>query len=144
MFTLSNLPKTVLQGKKRVGRGVGSGRGKNSGKGNKGQNKHGQGVRIGFEGGQKTIIRRTPKFRGFKAIDKKDSVVLNLDVLEKNYLVDETVNFKSLLEKGLVNKFIKKVRILNSGSLKKAIKFDETENIYLTKGVRKVLSLESN
>lgn len=45
---------------KRVGRGHGSGNGKTAGKGHKGQNaRSGGGVRIGFEGGQMPIARRT-------------------------------------------------------------------------------------
>src|SRR5271154_3709922 len=52
------------RGKKRHGRGIGSGLGKTSGRGVKGQ-KARTGVRIkGFEGGQMPLHRRLPK-RGF-------------------------------------------------------------------------------
>ena len=50
---------------KRVGRGSGSGLGTTSGRGMNGQNsRSGGGVRLGFEGGQMPLYRRTPK-RGF-------------------------------------------------------------------------------
>ena len=56
------------KGRKRVGRGAGSGLGGTSGKGHKGQNaRSGGGVRPGFEGGQMPLQRRLPK-RGFKDI----------------------------------------------------------------------------
>ena len=49
----------------RKGRGAGSGNGKTGGRGHKGQKaRSGGGVRIGFEGGQMPLARRTPK-RGF-------------------------------------------------------------------------------
>jgi large subunit ribosomal protein L15 len=82
IIQLNNLEKTTQKRKQRVGRGVGSNRGKNCGLGNKGQSKRGH-VRIGFEGGQKSLIRRTPKFRGFKQYDRKDTVSFPLDSLIK-------------------------------------------------------------
>ena len=46
----------------RKGRGAGSGNGKTGGRGHKGQKaRSGGGVRIGFEGGQMPLARRTPK-----------------------------------------------------------------------------------
>lgn len=140
MFELSNLPKTVTKSKKRVGRGEGSNRGKNAGKGHKGQNKHGQGVRIGFEGGQKSLLRRTPKFRGFKPLDRNDKVILTLGTIDKVFLENETVSLATLLEKGLINKYTKIVRIVSTGSLSKKISFVEEESLYLTKGVKSVLN----
>jgi large subunit ribosomal protein L15 len=140
MLHLSNLPKIVHKNKKRVGRGIGSGTGKNSGKGNKGQNKHGQGVRIGFEGGQKPLARRTPKFRGFKNTKRETVKSLPLGVINKFYTDDETVSLISLLEKGLAGKYIEKVRIINSGEFNKKISFEENENLYLTKGVKSLLN----
>ena len=55
--------------RKRVGRGIAAGQGKTAGRGTKGQ-----GARTGskhtamFMGGQGTIVRRTPKARGFKSL----------------------------------------------------------------------------
>lgn len=70
------------RGKKRLGRGIGSGLGKTSGRGVKGQ-KARTGVRLkGFEGGQMPLHRRLPK-RGFKNIFRKASQVINLDRIQK-------------------------------------------------------------
>ena len=66
---------------KRIGRGHGSGWGKTAGKGHKGQNaRSGGGVRPGFEGGQTTLARRTPK-RGFNNIFAKPYEIINLNAL---------------------------------------------------------------
>jgi len=67
---------------KRVGRGYGSGLGKNSGTGHKGQNsRSGGGVRIGFEGGQTPMYRRSPK-RGFTNYTEKEYATVNVGDLE--------------------------------------------------------------
>ena len=140
MIHLSNLPKIVQKEKKRVGRGIGSGTGKNAGKGHKGQNKHGQGVRIGFEGGQKPLIRRTPKLRGFKIYKKDSTRSFPIGVINNHFTDGETVSLAALLEKGLITKFVEQVRIVNSGEFTKKISFDENPNIYLTKGVKSLLN----
>jgi len=58
-------PGSPNQGRKRVGRGPGSGHGKTSGKGHKGQKARAGGVKgAAFEGGQLPLQRRLPK-RGF-------------------------------------------------------------------------------
>ena len=49
------------KGRKRVGRGIGSGLGKTAGRGHKGQKSRSGGkVKIGFEGGQMPLQRRLP------------------------------------------------------------------------------------
>ncbi len=137
MFGLNNLKKIVKR-RKRVGRGEGSNRGKNSGKGHKGQTKRGH-VRIGFEGGQKPLIRRLPKVRGFKSYDRKNKATLTLSALDKKFSKGEEVSMATLLEKGLITKLIKKVRIVNTGTLSNPLKFKEEDSIYLTKGVKGII-----
>ena len=67
----------------RKGRGAGSGNGKTGGRGHKGQKaRSGGGVRIGFEGGQMPLARRTPK-RGFNNIFAKPYEIINLSALDK-------------------------------------------------------------
>src|SRR5271165_2432820 len=64
---LSNLraPKAANTGKKRVGRGMGSGMGKTSTRGHKGQrSRSGSHMMRGFEGGQMPLHRRLPKVLG--------------------------------------------------------------------------------
>jgi large subunit ribosomal protein L15 len=138
MLTLHTIMKTVTIRKQRKGRGNGSNRGKNAGKGHKGQVKRGH-VRIGFEGGQKPLIRRLPKFRGFKQMDRKNTVSLPLDSLLSKITTTE-ISFEVLLEAGIITKHIKKVRILKP-KLNNEVSFtlkDET-NIHLTKGAKEYM-----
>jgi large subunit ribosomal protein L15 len=138
MLTLHSIMKTVTIRKQRKGRGNGSNRGKNAGKGHKGQVKRGH-VRIGFEGGQKPLIRRLPKFRGFKQFDRKDTVSVPLDALLSKISSTE-ISFQTLLEAGIISKHTKKIRILKPKTDEK-ISFtmpDET-NIHLTKGAKEYI-----
>ena len=78
---LSNLraPKKANTGRKRVGRGMGSGMGKTSTRGHKGQgSRTGSSLMRGFEGGQMPLHRRLPK-RGFTNIFRTEYTVVNLD-----------------------------------------------------------------
>ena len=78
---LSNLraPKKANTGRKRVGRGMGSGMGKTSARGHKGQgSRSGFSLMRGFEGGQMPLHRRLPK-RGFTNIFRTEYSVVNLD-----------------------------------------------------------------
>lgn len=138
MFSLNNTLKTVFQKKRRIGRGEGSNRGKNSGKGHKGQTKRAGKVPATFEGGKKSLVRRTPKTRGFVKSMSKNQIQLTTSLISANFKKDDVVSLASLLEKKLINKNIKKVRIINRGDLTHGIKFEESENsgIYLTKGVK--------
>src|ERR1700677_1339834 len=77
---LSNLraPKNANSGKKRVGRGMGSGMGKTSTRGHKGQrSRSGSHMMRGFEGGQMPLHRRLPK-RGFTNIFRTQYPVVTL------------------------------------------------------------------
>ena len=109
----------------RVGRGIGSGRGKTSSRGHKGQ-KSRSGVAIkSFEGGQMPLYRRLPK-GGFKSLQKKDTAILNLSKIQniidkKNNEIAKNLNLKLLIEKNLINKKFKKLKILGTGEIKKNI-----------------------
>jgi len=60
-------PEGARPGRKRVGRGPGSGLGKTAGRGIKGQKSRTGGYhKVGFEGGQMPLQRRLPK-RGFRS-----------------------------------------------------------------------------
>jgi len=133
-ITLNNLSK-ITTSSKRVGRGGKFA--KNAGKGHKGQQKRAGKTRIGFEGGQQSILKRTPKFRGynFKAKTKRNLAVLSLTVLSKNFQDGEEVNLASLQAKSIVSPFIKSVRVINSGTLSKKLVFGS--DIYITKSLRK-------
>ncbi len=118
---LSNLKpaKGSTSGKKRIGRGQGSGYGGTSTRGHKGQkSRSGYSRKTGFEGGQMPLQRRVPKF-GFKNINRKEYKGVNIstlqDLAEKGKLKEITID--TLIEAGLVRKD-SLVKILGNGELK--------------------------
>src|ERR1700748_2723908 len=106
---LSNLraPKKANTGKKRVGRGMGSGMGKTSTRGHKGQrSRSGSHMMRGFEGGQMPLHRRLPK-RGFTNIFRTEYSVINLSriaELHEKELTLDVLSARGILKKrnGLV------------------------------------------
>jgi len=118
---LSNLraPKKANTGRKRVGRGMGSGMGKTSTRGHKGQgSRSGSSLMRGFEGGQMPLHRRLPK-RGFTNIFRTEYVVLNLDRLAD--LEVKEIALEDYVKLGLVSKKKALIKILGSGELATAI-----------------------
>ena len=106
------------RGRKRVGRGPGSGWGKTAGRGENGQNsRSGGGVRPGFEGGQMPLIRRIPK-RGFTNINRVEYQVVNVRDLDR-FEGDVTVD--GLKAAGLVGSLRKPVKILGQGEIEKSL-----------------------
>jgi large subunit ribosomal protein L15 len=118
---LSNLraPKKANTGRKRVGRGMGSGMGKTSTRGHKGQrSRSGSHMMRGFEGGQMPLHRRLPK-RGFTNIFRTEYTVINLDrIAELNVSEIALEDYKKL---GLASSKNALVKILGSGELTGAI-----------------------
>ncbi len=123
---LSNLraPKKANTGRKRVGRGMGSGMGKTSARGHKGQgSRSGFSLMRGFEGGQMPLHRRLPK-RGFTNIFRTEYTVVNLDRRLAETIADLKVkeialdDYKKL---GLSSSKKALIKILGSGELKSAI-----------------------
>ncbi|MDB5893121.1 MAG: ribosomal protein [Rhodoferax sp.] len=106
--------------KRRVGRGIGSGLGKTAGRGHKGQKSRSGGYhKVGFEGGQMPLQRRLPK-RGFKSQLLKYNDEITLGDLEK--LGAAEVDLLSLKQAGLIAEIAKVVKVINTGSLTKAVK----------------------
>ena len=103
----------------RRGRGHGSGNGKTAGKGHKGQKARSGGARPGFEGGQMPLYRRIPK-RGFKCINSKDIVGINVSALEV-FDNDAVVSVETLKEAGIVKNARDGVKILGNGELTKKL-----------------------
>lgn len=108
------------KGRKRVGRGAGSGLGGTSGKGHKGQNaRAGGGVRPGFEGGQMPLQRRLPK-RGFKNYEFKVTYeVVNLDRLLEAFPDQKEITLDDIYSRGLVKSAL--VKILGVGEVTRAV-----------------------
>jgi len=106
------------RGRKRVGRGVGSGLGKTAGRGQKGQKaRTGGKVNIHFEGGQMPLQRRIPK-RGFTNMNRVEYQVVNLRDLEA---LDGHVTVETLKGAGLIGNLRRPVKILGQGDLTKAL-----------------------
>ena len=105
---------------KRVGRGYGSGLGKNCGTGHKGQNsRSGGGVRIGFEGGQTSLFRRSPK-RGFTNYTEKEYATVNVGDLE-SLKAGTKVTLESLKENGILKTKYTALKVLGNGKLTKKL-----------------------
>lgn len=111
------------KGRKRVGRGAGSGLGGTSGKGHKGQNaRSGGGVRPGFEGGQMPLQRRLPK-RGFKNyLFKVTYEVINLDRLLAAFPDQKEITLEDIYSHGLVKSAL--VKILGEGEVTRPVSIE--------------------
>lgn len=103
----------------RRGRGHGSGNGKTAGKGHKGQKARSGAPRIGFEGGQMPLYRRIPK-RGFKNINTKEIVAINVSALEK-FDDGAVVDIEALKEAGIIKNPKDGVKVLGNGELTKKL-----------------------
>ncbi len=116
---LSNLKpaKGSVKGRKRIGRGQGSGYGGTSTRGHKGAySRSGTTHKIGFEGGQMPLARLVPKY-GFKNINRKEYRPLNIEVLQD--FADSGI-FEITPELLVENGFAKKnerIKILGNGEL---------------------------
>ena len=120
-MNLSNLraPKKANSGKKRIGRGMGSGMGKTSTRGHKGQgSRSGSSLMRGFEGGQMPLHRRLPK-RGFTNIFRTEYTVLNLDRIAEH--AQEELTYEKLVALKLVRNRDALVKILGVGELTVAV-----------------------
>jgi len=118
-------------GKKRLGRGIGSGLGKTSGKGHKGQYARKGGYhKVGFEGGQMPLQRRLPKV-GFRSHMKASRAEVRLDALAT--VEAEIIDVSVLKAVGLVPLATDKVKIILAGELKKKVTL---KGIQATKGAK--------
>jgi len=110
------------KGRKRVGRGNGSGTGKTSGRGYNGQKSRAGGAKAnGFEGGQTPLARRLPKLPGFTNINHVEYVPVNVGRLELFFEAGETVDGESLQAKGIIKHADALVKVLGDGELTKAL-----------------------
>jgi large subunit ribosomal protein L15 len=118
-------------GKKRLGRGTGSGLGKTSGKGHKGQYARKGGYhKVGFEGGQMPLQRRLPKV-GFRSAIKSSRAEVRLDSLAR--VEAEVIDVLTLISAGLVPVGTDRVKVIVGGEIKKKVTL---KGIVPTKGAR--------
>ena len=113
----------ATKGRKRIGRGQGSGYGGTSTRGHKGaKSRSGYSSKIGFEGGQMPLQRRVPKF-GFTNINRVEYKGINLDTLQNlsDKLKVTDITLEILRENGLAGKK-DLIKILGRGEIKSALK----------------------
>ncbi|MFO0880800.1 MAG: 50S ribosomal protein L15 [Gemmataceae bacterium] len=111
------------KGKKRVGRGIGSGHGKTASRGSKGQWASAGAKKpiFTFEGGQMPLFRRMPK-RGFShATWDKFYLVVNLEDLDKAFKDGDVVDHQALRKARLANGPCDGIKILGHGDLTKKL-----------------------
>jgi large subunit ribosomal protein L15 len=107
------------QSRKRVGRGIGSGFGKTCGRGHKGQKARSGGFsKIGFEGGQMPLQRRLPKV-GFSS--RVSIITSQVTLSEINRLAETDITIDVLKTHNLVTKNIKRVKVMLSGEITRAV-----------------------
>ena len=116
---------------KRRGRGAGSGLGKTAGRGHKGQKSRSGGYhKVGFEGGQMPIQRRLPKV-GFSS--RRARVTAEVRLHELMAVEAKVIDLAALKAARLINKNIKRVKIIRSGALDRAV---TVRGLCLTRGAR--------
>lgn len=116
---------------RRVGRGIGSGFGKTCGRGHKGQkSRSGGSLKAGFEGGQMPLQRRLPKV-GFRS--RKARVGDEIRLHELGGLAGDVVDLAALKQAGLISGRIKRVKVIASGDLGRAV---TVRGLVVTKGAR--------
>lgn len=105
------------RGRKRVGRGDGSGHGTYSGRGCNGQkSRSGNKMRPGFEGGQLPLIKRLPRKRGFVNIFRTEYSVVNVNMLNI-FESGSEVTPEKLVAAGVVKSLRYPVKILAEGDI---------------------------
>ncbi len=149
---LSNLraPKKANIGRKRVGRGMGSGMGKTSTRGHKGQgSRSGSSLMRGFEGGQMPLHRRLPK-RGFTNIFRVDYTVINLSRIQQvaTEKAVSTIAIEDYRTLGLASSRKAMIKILGNGEVTTPItitahKFSKSAIEKIEKAGGKAIMLEA-
>ncbi|MAM70060.1 MAG: 50S ribosomal protein L15 [Gammaproteobacteria bacterium] len=121
----------AIHSKKRVGRGVGSGWGKTCGRGHKGQlSRSGGTVKPGFEGGQMPLQKRLPKFGFTSRVGMSKAEVRTAEL---NKVEAEVVDLVALEKANIIDRNTKRVKIMLSGDLTKAV---TVKGLEVSKGAR--------
>lgn len=120
--------------RKRVGRGTSAGQGKTCGRGHKGQkSRSGGSIAPGFEGGQLPLQQRIPTF-GFRS--RIGRVTDEIRLHELNLTEGDTVDIESVRKAGLITSNIKRVRIIQSGTIQRAV---TVKGLMATRGAREAI-----
>ncbi len=112
-----NAISIVQRGKKRLGRGHGSGKVKTSGRGTKGQ-KSRDSIHIGFEGGQLPLIKRLPLLRGKGRNGSQLGKAYPLSVEKLNTIPAGTsVTLETLKKYHMIDNATARVKVLGNGKV---------------------------
>ena len=134
------------KGRRRLGRGTGTGRGKTCGRGHKGSGSRAGAARVClYEGGQMPLFRRLPK-RGFSNYKFETRYeIINVSQLER-FDEGDAVGAEQLSDAGLIGSLKNRVKILGGGDLTKKLqvtahKFSKTaeQKIVASGGTAKVI-----
>ena len=148
---LSNLKPakgSINKNSKRVGRGQGSGKGGTATRGHKGaKSRSGYSKKLGFEGGQMPLQRRIPKF-GFKNINRKEYVPLNIDTIQiliEQKKIKKQLKIENIIELNLASKG-DLVKVLGRGKIGSPVevyahKFSKSAKESIEKAGGKVINL---
>jgi len=130
-MNLSNLKPASgsIKKRKRVGRGEGSGHGGTSTRGHKGaKSRSGYSTKIGFEGGQMPLQRRTPKVGFFSRVSKPYSI--NVDKVTKVANLEE-ITMESIRSVYKLSKDVEKVKLIGKTAKSMASKIKD-DNVTTT------------
>lgn len=108
--------------RKRIGRGIGSGSGKTAGRGHKGAgSRAGFSMRPTFQGGQMSLVMRTPK-RGFNNRWGKSVAVVNVGDLEKAFAAGDEITPETLVARNIAKGRFDQLKVLGNGEVSKKLK----------------------
>jgi len=139
------------RGRKRVGRGIGSGKGKTSGRGHKGAGaRSGSSTHAAYEGGQMPLQRRLPRLKGQARGRHTVARPINyapVNISDLEGVSGDTIGPDELRAAGFVRKKAKLVKILGNGEVGRAITvrahaFSETAKTKIEAGGGSVEVLE--
>ncbi|HEY5680263.1 MAG TPA: 50S ribosomal protein L15 [Pseudomonadales bacterium] len=121
-------------GKRRVGRGPGSGWGKTAARGQKGQKaRSGGSVPAWFEGGQLPLQMRVPKF-GFRSRVGMTTAEVRLGEIGK--VEGDVVDLDALKAANVLSRNVKRARIMQSGRVERPL---TVKGLIVTKGARSAI-----
>lgn len=104
--------------RKRVGRGNAAGGGTYAGRGLKGQkSRSGGAIRLGFEGGQMSLIRKMPRKRGFTNRFRVEYTAVNLGQLNDRFDPESEVTPEALVQAGLLRSVREPYKVLADGEI---------------------------
>lgn len=111
-----------LKTRKRVGRGPGAGQGKTAGRGANGAGSRSSGHNHQrFEGGRAPMLRRMPKYAGFKSLKKSFYALVNVAELAE-IPAGTDVNIEFFFFNGLFDRKHPRIKVLGDGEIEVALK----------------------